>query len=151
MKLKKTAAKATLAGALGAAALGLGAGVAHAEPLFPLPPPVPGHPGISVDGANVGVPAVDIDGPDVSGLGVDINGPDVSTPGFGVEGPGVNIDGPGIPAPPGLNYNAPPGHIRQWAPPQPPPPPWAPFAPVQWNAEANAWGVYAASGFQPVQ
>ena len=41
MKLKKTAAKATLAGALGAAAVVLGAGLAQANPPFPVPPPWP--------------------------------------------------------------------------------------------------------------
>ena len=88
MKLKKTAVKATLVGAMGAAAVGLGAGMAQADP-FPVPP-------------------------------------------VGVEGPGASI--------------APPA----WAPPQPPPPSWAPAAPVSWNAEANAWGVYTNAGFQPV-
>jgi hypothetical protein len=149
MKVKKTTVKAMLVGAMGAAAVGLGAGVAHADPMFPVPP-VP-NPGIRVDGPNLGVPGVDIDGPNLNGPGVDINGPDVSTPGFGVEGPGANIGGPGNPAPPGQGFDVPPGHAPSWAPPQPPPPPWAPFAPVQWNAEANAWGVYTAAGFQPVQ
>jgi hypothetical protein len=109
MKLKKTAVKATLAGALGAATVGLGAGLAHADPILPPPWPTPTDPGLSVQG------------PSVSGPGIDLQGPSGSI------------------APP------------PWAPPQPPPPPWAPFAPVQWNAEANVWGVYTAAGFQPVQ
>jgi hypothetical protein len=45
----------------------------------------------------------------------------------------------------GANIAAP-----NWAPPQPPPPPWAPFAPVSWNAEVQAWGVYTAEAFPPV-
>jgi hypothetical protein len=45
MNLKKIAAQAGIAGALGFAALGLGAGLAHADPP-PWPVPgVPGHPG----------------------------------------------------------------------------------------------------------
>jgi hypothetical protein len=158
MNMKKTTVKATLAGALGAAAVGLGAGIAQADPPFFPVPPVPGNSGISVDGPDVGVPGVDINGPDLNGPGVDINGPDVSTPGFGVDGPGVNVGGPGNPLPPGQGFSPPPGHdgfIRDvgapdWAPPRPPSPPWAPFAPVQWNAEANAWGVYTNTGFQVV-
>ena len=112
MKLNKTAAKATLAGALGAAAVGLGAGLAQADPGFPVPPPWP-------------VPAP-------ADPGISIEGPSVSAPGVSLEGPGASI------APP------------VWAPPQPPPPFWAPWLPVSWNAEAQAWGVYTNAGFQPV-
>ena len=124
MKVKKTTTKAVLAGAFGAAAVGLSAGIAQADPPMPAPP----------------VPGISVDGPHVSGPGVDL------------AGPGVNIDGPGTPAPPGQGYLAPPGHADQlsvdvpsWA---PPPPWWAPFAPVQWNAQAQAWGVYVNGGFQ---
>jgi hypothetical protein len=35
-----------------------------------------------------------------------------------------------------------------WAPKQPPPPPWAPWLPVEWNWEMNAWGVWWNGGFQ---
>ena len=63
MKLKKTAAKATLAGALGAAAVGLGAGLAQADPPFPVPPPwpvpAPADPGVSVEGPSVSAPGVE--------------------------------------------------------------------------------------------
>jgi len=41
MKLKRTAAKATLVGAMSIAAAGFGAGLAHADPPFPTPPPWP--------------------------------------------------------------------------------------------------------------
>jgi hypothetical protein len=53
MKLKKTAVKATLAGALGAAAVGLGAGLSHADPFLPPPWPTPTDPGLSVQGPSV--------------------------------------------------------------------------------------------------
>lgn len=64
--------------------------------------------------------------------GVNVEGPTLNAPGISVEGPGASI------APP------------VWAPPQPPAPSWAPWLPVQWNAEAQAWGVYTNVGFQPV-
>jgi hypothetical protein len=109
MKLKRTAAKATLVGALSLAAAGLGTGLAHAEPPVPPPPPWP-------------VPAPDY-------------------------GPGANVGAPGNPLPPGQGYLPPPGHrddlvIPMWAPPAPPPPWWAPWAPVEWNWDLNAWGVW---------
>jgi hypothetical protein len=116
MKLKRTAAKATLVGALSIAAAGFGAGLAHADPPFPTPPPWP-------------IPAPD-------------------------DGPGVNVGAPGNPLPPGQGYLPPPGHARadnvapMWAPPAPPPPFWAPWLPVEWNTELNAWGVWWNGSFQ---
>jgi hypothetical protein len=64
--------------------------------------------------------------------GVSVQGPTLNAPGVSLEGPGASV------APP------------VWAPPPPPPPSWAPWQPVQWNAEAQAWGVYVNGGFQPV-
>lgn len=119
MKLKRTAAKATLVGALSIAAAGFGAGLAHADPPFPTPPPWP-------------VPAPD-------------------------NGPGVNVGAPGNPLPPGRGFMPPPGHggpmpqdavVPMWAPPAPPPPFWAPWLPVVWNTELNAWGVWWNGSFQ---
>ena len=115
MKLKQTAAKATLAGALSIAAAGFGAALAQAEPPFPPPPPPP-------------IPGLDF-------------------------GPGANVGGPGNPLPPGQGYLPPPGHrddlvVPTWAPPAPPPPFWAPWLPVVWNTELNAWGVWWNGGFQ---
>jgi hypothetical protein len=62
-------------------------------------------------------------------------------------GPGVNVGAPGNPLPPGQGYLPPPGHqddlvVPVWAPPAPPPPFWAPWLPVEWNTELNAWGVW---------
>jgi hypothetical protein len=114
MKLKRTAAKITLAGAISiAAAAGLGAGLAQADPPNPAPWPIPG--------------------------------PDL--------GPGVDVGGPGNPLPPGQGYLPPPGHrddfvVPVWAPPAPPPPFWAPWLPVEWNTELNAWGVWWNGSFQ---
>jgi hypothetical protein len=115
MKLKQTAAKATLVGALSIAAAGFGAGLAHADPPFPTPPwPIPA--------------------------------PD--------DAPGANVGAPGNPLPPGQGYAAPPGHAGpanvapMWAPPAPPPPYWAPWLPVEWNTEFNAWGVWWNGSFQ---
>jgi hypothetical protein len=62
-----------------------------------------------------------------------------------------------IPAPPGHDFQPPPGHggpiphdtvVPVWAPPAPPPPFWAPWLPVVWNAEINAWGVWWNGSFQ---
>jgi hypothetical protein len=119
MKLKRTAAKATLVGALSIAAAGFGAGLAHADPPFPTPPPWP-------------VPAP-------------------------ADGPGANAGAPGNPLPPGRDFMPPPGHggpmpqdavVPMWAPPAPPPPFWAPWLPVVWNTELNAWGVWWNGSFQ---
>ncbi len=49
MMIKKIAGTATMAGALGAAALGVGAGMAQAHP-GPFPPPVPPGPHVVDDG-----------------------------------------------------------------------------------------------------
>ena len=37
-----------------------------------------------------------------------------------------------------------------WAAPPPPPPFWAPWAQVQWNAEANGWGFWNAGVWVPL-
>ena len=103
MKIERTAAKATLVGAVSIAAAGFLAGLAHADPPFPTPPPVPGN------------------------------------------GPGAD------------KRMLPPGHdgpmpqdavVPMWAPPAPPPPFWAPWLPVVWNTDINAWGVWWNGDFQ---
>ena len=104
MKPKRTAAKATLVGAMSIAAAAFGAVLAHADP--PFPPPPPPWP---------------------------------------------------VPAPPGHDNLPPPGHsgplpqdavVPLWAPPAPPPPFWAPWLPVTWNTDLNAWGVWWNGSFQ---
>jgi hypothetical protein len=76
-----------------------------------------------------------------------------SPPPWPVPGPGVNVVAPGNPLPPGQHGLPPPGHrndfiVPVWAPPAPPPPYWAPWLPVEWNAEVNAWGVWWNGGFK---
>lgn len=73
MQFKKTAVKATLVGAMGAAALGLGAGLAPADPMYPSPPPwipMPAEagtaPGVSVNGPSLNAPGISAQGPDVN-------------------------------------------------------------------------------------
>ena len=56
MKLKRTATKATLMGAMSIAAAGFGAGLAHADPPFPTPPPWPVPSSVDEPGANVAAP-----------------------------------------------------------------------------------------------
>ena len=67
-------------------------------------------------------------------------------------GPGTNMGAPGNPLPPGQGYLPPPGHddaaVPMWAPQAPPPPFWAPWLPVVWNTELNAWGVWWNGGFR---
>jgi len=119
MKLKRTAAKATLVGAMSIAAAGFGAGLAHADPPFPNPPPWP-------------VPATD-DGP----------GANVAAPGNPAP-PGRDFA-----PPPGHSGPMPQDAVVPvWAPPAPPPPFWAPWLSVVWNTELNAWGVWWNGSFQ---
>jgi hypothetical protein len=148
MNLNKITATAAMAGGLGAAAFGIGAGFAQADP----GPNVPG-PGPNVPGPNVpGPPGQDLPGPNgPGGPGVpgqpvcnSINGP----------GPGANCNGPGSPLPPGQDGLPPPGHYNDpgrygiqttWAPPGDPD--GRPL-PVVFNPQQQAWGVYTSNGFQ---
>src|SRR6516164_8384609 len=60
MTFKKTAARAVATSLVGMAGLGLGAGLAHADPFSPMPPPIPSPgvptPGVPDLGANAGMP-----------------------------------------------------------------------------------------------
>jgi hypothetical protein len=96
-----------------------GVGSAHAEPSVTTPPPSP-------------VPSAE-------------------------DGPGANVGAPGNPTAPGRDILPPPGRtgpvpqdavVPMWAPPAPPPPWWAPWLPVVWNTELNAWGVWWNGSFQ---
>ena len=109
MNVKKTFVTALCAGALAGGAIGIGSGVANADPKWPSPPPWP------------------------------------------VPGPGVNVGAPGNPLPPGHDGLPPPGHRDGVVVPigvPPAPPFWAPWLPVVWNAELNAWGVWTDVGFR---
>ncbi|HYZ68167.1 MAG TPA: hypothetical protein VE666_10260 [Mycobacterium sp.] len=121
MTLRKTAAKATLAGALTVAALGLGTGLAQAGPPGPPPPPWP-------------IPSPD-------GPGANFAGPGNPLP------PGQGY----LPPPGHTGFAAQQDLVApDWAPPAPPPPTWAPWLPVVWNWDAKAWGVMWNGGFQPL-
>src|SRR6476661_8458320 len=99
MNLNKIAATAAMAGGLGAAAFGIGAGFAQAEPNGPN---VPGPGGPNVPGPNVPgqVPPGQVPGPNRQGIG---NGPKC-------DGQGANALCPGSPLPPGQGGAPPPGH-----------------------------------------
>jgi hypothetical protein len=129
MKLNKFAATAVLAGALGSAGLGIGAGLAQADPQ--IPGPGPNVPGPDVPGQNV--PG------HVPGLPI-CNG-----------GPGVNCNGPGTPLPPGQGGFPPPGHYNDpvgyglpavWGPDLD-----GPQFPVVFNPAVNQWGVFVDGRF----
>lgn len=138
MKLSKIAATAAMTGALGSAALGIGAGFAQADPDGP-------HPGPNVPGPNVPGPNVpDRDGPGQGQWG----------PGQPIcnGGPGANCNGPGTPLPPGQHGFPPPGHYNdpggygypaRWAPPDQPG-----DYPVVFNPDPawNQWGVFLPDG-----
>jgi hypothetical protein len=136
MNLNKFAATAVLAGALGSAGLGIGAGLAQADPQIPGPGP--------------NVPGPDVPGP---------NGPGHQWPGHqgpGLPicngGPGVNCNGPGTPLPPGHGgLVPPPGHYNDpvgyglpavWGPDLD-----GPQFPVVFNPDVNQWGVFVDGRF----
>ena len=134
MKLSKLAATAAITGALGSAALGIGAGFAQADP-------GPNVPGPNVPGPNV--PGPHPNGPGVPGMPI-CNG-----------GPGVNCNGPGSPLPPGQHGFPPPGHYNEpvryglpatWVPPVGDPD--GTQLPVVFNPDLGQWGVNTSSGFQ---
>ena len=139
MKLNKIAATAAMAGALGSAALGVGAGLAQADPNGPNVPG-PGVPGPNVPGQNA--PGRNVPGQVPGAPGQPICNPS----------PGVNCNGPGSPLPPGQGGIAPPpGHYNDpgqyglpatWTPPDSPPGNY----PVVFNPSANAWGVFTTDG-----
>lgn len=141
MKLNRIAATAAMTGALGSAALGIGAGFAQADPSGP------GGPGPNVPGPNI--PGPNVPGPNVPGQQP---GPGY-IPGQPIcsGGPGVNCNGPGSPLPPGQNGFPPPGQYNDpdryglpatWI------APGTDVAlPVVFNAELGAWGVYTTTGF----
>ncbi|UGT93623.1 hypothetical protein LTS72_10475 [Mycobacterium ostraviense] len=132
MKISKMAATAAMTGALGSAALGIGAGLAQADPPGPnVPGPVPG--------------------PNVPGPDPNLTGPYIPGQPICSGGPGVNCNGPGSPLPPGQRGAPPPGHYNEpiryglpatWSPPDFP----DVNLPVVYNPAVNAWGVFTADG-----
>lgn len=142
MNLNKMAATAAMAGALGSAALGIGAGLAQADPDGPnMPGPVPG-PNVPGQGQ---VPPGQVPGP----------GPG-QVPGVACNDPvGANCNGPGLPLPPGQRGAPPPGHYNEptryglpatWD--NPPDLPAGKY-PIVYNPDVDGgqWGVQASNGF----
>lgn len=135
MRLNRIAASAAIAGALTSGVLGLGAGLAQADPNGPnVPGPVPG-PNVPGPGS---VPGQNVPGPGIPGQPI-CNG-----------GPGVNCNGPGTPLPPGQRGFPPPGHYNdpigyglpaRWMPPGQPV-----DYPVVFNPAVNQWGVFLPGG-----
>jgi hypothetical protein len=147
MNLKKITAAAAMAGGLGSAALGIGAGFAQADPGVPgVPGPGPNIPGPNVPGPNV--PGGDRDLP---APGQVVPGQPICNPGA----PGVNCNVPGSPLPPGQNGFPPPGHYNDpgryglpatWIPPVGDPD--GTQLPVVFNPDLGQWGVNTSTGFQ---
>ena len=145
MKLNKIAATAAMAGALGSAALGIGAGLAQGDPNGPNGPNVPGP---NVPGPNV--PGQNVPGQNVPGQGPNLPGQPICN-----GGPGVNCNGPGSPLPPGQNGFPPPGHYNDpgsyglpatWVPPVGDPE--GTQLPVVFDPQLGQWGVNTSTGFQ---
>lgn len=138
--IKKTAAGAALAAALGVAGLGIGAGVSQARPDQPGPPvpPIPGPvmPGVWMPGMP---PGQNPWGPPGQVMKMQT----VNVPGVG------EVINPFYGVPPGhwddLNYLNP--QTIRWIPPQFPD--LATPLNLVWNAAANAWGVFVNDVFVP--
>jgi hypothetical protein len=119
MKLKKIAAGTALAGALGFGALGVGAGLAQADPPWPPGPNVPG-PGWDHDNGWRG----DHDWRANHDWRADRG------------------DWDGVPADWNNFWGPPP-----WASVPPPAPIWAPGLAVVWNPDVGGWGVWNSGIF----
>jgi hypothetical protein len=136
MNLKKIAAQAGIAGALGFAALGLGTGLAHADPQ-PWPVPgVPGHPGYyrDHDRDNWGVYPIDTD---------DWHGHHwVNAP----WGDGPPPWGWGAPPPPAWNGPLP----AAWGPPPPAFNYWGYNVQPVWDPGYNQWGFWLFGTWIPL-
>lgn len=130
MQMKKIAASAATAAALGFAAFGAVSGVAQADPDYPAPPPIPGGPYVWLPG---------------------------DPPGHNPAGPPGQVM-KGDPFVPGLT-GVPPGHwgdpVAVGLPPIWMPANWLELGipgplPVVWDAGANAWGIWWNDAFIPL-
>ncbi len=156
MNLNKITATAAMAGGLGAAALGIGAGLAQAAPDVPGVPNIPGVPGPNVPGDR-NLPGQN--GPDLNQNGWN---PGENGPWQNCRGQGANAFCPGSPLPPGQERNGipfpPPGHfndpVRYGLPAEVVNPPGFPEGhyPVFFNPdfEGGQWGFNTSTGFQVV-
>lgn len=135
MEIKRVAATTAMAGALGFAAFGVGSGFAHADPKWPN---IPGPP-------NPPIPGIANWGPG-------------DPPGHNPFGPPGQVKkDPTIGVLPNPLYGVPPGHWDNparvgvpdvWLPPLELRPDFPDLEPlkVEWNAEANAFGVRLSNG-----
>ncbi|WP_244168055.1 hypothetical protein [Mycobacterium paraffinicum] len=140
MNLNRIAAGAVMAGTITSAALGIGAGIAQADPNGP-----------NIPGPNVPGPNVPGGDRDVPGPGQYVPGQPICNPGA----PGANCNVPGSPLPPGQNGFPPPGHYNDpvryglpatWVPPVGDPD--GTQLPVVFNPQLGQWGVNTSTGFQ---
>lgn len=126
MTLKKIAARAVATSALGLAGLGVGAGLAHADPLGPIPTPPFPNPGV-----NAGAPG----NPLPAGHGY------LPPPGHGGPLPQDRIPFTATPA-----WVVVPVVPPMGTPPAPPLPDWAAGLQVVWDPDLGTWGVWDAEG-----
>jgi len=107
MDFKKLAVTTAMTGALGLGALGLGTGLAHADPIVPLPPPIPVPAIPYVNVPNVDVPYVrvpDVDFPEVDNF---FGLPNVHIP------PGQLMNARFINGVPNPFFGIPPGQLKK--------------------------------------
>lgn len=131
MTLKKIAARAVATSALGLAGLGVGAGLAHADPIGPIPTPPFPTPGVTGPGVNAGAPG----NPLPPGHGY------LPPPGHGGPLPQDRIPFTATPA-----WVVVPVVPPMGTPPAPPLPDWAAGLQVVWDPDLGAWGVWDAQG-----
>lgn len=155
VNIKKTAATAAMAGALGLGAVGLGTGIAQADPPGIPIPPIPPIPAPQIPG--IPMPDIPWDGPNVNPAWVPGMPPGQNPfgpPGQVMKLPTLTLpDGtilnpnPFLNVPPGQwgNLNLNPALIT-WLPPGS-----DLMAPVNlvWDAASNAWGVFVDGVFTP--
>lgn len=130
MTLKKTAARTVATSMLGLAGLGVGAGLAQADPYSPMPSPP--SPGVTTGpDANAGTPG----NPLPAGHGF------LPPPGHGGPLPQDRVPFTATPAWVQAPVTPPTG-----TPPAPSAPDWATGMPVVWDPELSAWGVWDTQG-----
>ncbi len=131
MTLKKIAARAVATGMLGMVGLGVGAAVAQADPMGPIPTPPFPAPGVTGPGVNAGAPG----NPLPAGHGY------LPPPGHGGPLPQDRIPFTATPAWVVVPVVPPMGTA-----PAPALPDWAAGMQAVWDPDLGAWGVWDAEG-----
>ncbi|RUP28912.1 MAG: hypothetical protein EKK51_21655 [Mycolicibacterium sp.] len=131
MTLKKTAARAVATSMLGLAGLGVGAGLAQADPVGPMPTPPFPSPNVPGPGVNAGTPG----NPLPPGRGY------LPPPGHGGPMPQDRIPFTATPS-----WVLVPVVPPMGTPPAPALPDWATGMQVVWNPDLGAWGVWDMQG-----